>query len=76
MVSEPEILPSNFGGFTIDGPVNGMVTIRWKNAAAVLQNSTTLTPDTWENIPSSQGKREMAFSVTEISKNYFRLATP
>ena len=76
MVREPEILSSNFGGFTIGGPVDGMVTIRWENAAAVLQKSRTLTPETWENIPSSQGKREMAFSVTEISKNYFRLATP
>jgi hypothetical protein len=76
MVREPEILSSNFGGFTIGGPVDGMVTIRWENAAAILQKSGTLTPETWENIPSSQGKREMAFSVTEISKNYFRLATP
>lgn len=76
MVREPEILPSNLGAITIDGPVDGMVTLSWEDTDAVLQHSTTLTPDSWHNIPDSQGDREVVFSVTEILKNYFRLATP
>jgi hypothetical protein len=53
-----------------------MVTLSWEDTDAVLQHSTSLTPDSWQNIPDSQGNREMVFSVTEILKNYFRLATP
>ena len=76
MVREPEVLSSDLGVITIDGPVDGMVTLSWENTDAVLQHSESLAPSSWKNIPNSQGDREMVFSVTEISKNYFRLATP
>ena len=76
MVHEPDILPSDLGAITIDGPTNGMVTISWENTDAILQNSTSLTPDSWQNVPGSQGISEMVFSATEILGNYFRLATP
>ncbi|MDA7876338.1 CBM20 domain-containing protein, partial [Akkermansiaceae bacterium] len=76
MVHEPEVLSSNLGVITINGPVDGMVTLSWENTDAVLQHSESLAPSSWQNIPNSQGDREMVFSATEISKNYFRLATP
>lgn len=76
MVREPEVLSSNLGVITINGPIDGMVTLSWENTDAVLQHSESLIPGSWQNIPNSQGDREMVFSVTEISKNYFRLATP
>ena len=76
MVREPEVLSSDLGVITIDGPVDGMITLSWENTDAVLQHSESLAPSSWKNIPNSQGDREMVFSVTEISKNYFRLATP
>ena len=76
MVREPEILSSDLGVITIDGPVDGMVTLIWENTDAVLQRSENLAPRSWQNIPNSQGNREMVFSVNEISENYFRLATP
>lgn len=76
MVREPEVLSSDLGVITIDGPVDGMVTLSWENTDAVLQHSESLAPSSWKNIPNSQGDREMVFSVTEISKDHFRLATP
>jgi len=76
MVREPEILPSDLGSITISGPVNGMIMVTWDNADAVLQQSTNLTSDSWENVSGSQGTREMMFSVTGITENYFRLAAP
>ena len=76
MVREPEILPSDLGAITINSPVNGRVTLSWENTDAVLQHSTSLTTDSWQNVPGSQGNREMVFSVTEILENYFRLTTP
>ena len=76
MVHEPEVLSSNLGVITINGPVDGMVTLSWENTDAVLQHSESLAPSSWQNIPNSLGDREMVFSATEISKNYFRLATP
>ena len=76
MVREPEILPSDLGSITISGPVNGMIMVIWDNADAVLQQSTNLTSDSWENVSGSQGTREMMFSVTGITENYFRLAAP
>jgi len=76
MVREPEILPSDLGSITISGPVNGMIMVSWDNADAVLQQSTNLTSESWENVSGSQGTREMMFSVTGITENYFRLAAP
>ena len=76
MVREPEILPSDLGSITINAPVNGVITVSWTNTDAVLQQSTSLTPDSWQDVPSSQGSREMMFSATDITANYFRLATP
>jgi hypothetical protein len=35
-----------------------------------------LDPSSWQNIANSQGNLEMVFPVTEVSKNYFRLAKP
>ncbi len=76
MVREPEILPTNLGELTIEGPVDGLITIRWDNTDAILQHSASLTPDSWQNVPGSQTTREIVFSVSEVSENYFRLATP
>ncbi|RCL39069.1 MAG: hypothetical protein DBX00_02240 [Verrucomicrobia bacterium] len=76
MVREPEILPANLGEITIEGPVDGMITIRWDNTDAILQHSASLTPDSWKNVPGSQATREMVFSVSGVSENYFRLSTP
>ncbi len=76
MVREPEILPSDLGSITINASVNGMITVSWTNTDAVLQQSTSLTPYSWQDVPSSQGSREMMFSATDITANYFRLATP
>ena len=76
MVREPEILPANLGEITIEGPVDGMITIRWNNTDAILQHSANLTPESWQNVPGSQATREMVFSVSGVSENYFRLSTP
>lgn len=76
MVREPEVLSSDLGVITINGPIDGMVTLSWENTDAVLQHSENLDPSSWQNIANSQGNLEMVFPVTEVSKNYFRLAKP
>ena len=76
MVREPEVLSSDLGVITINGPIDGMVTLSWENTDAVLQHSENLDPSSWQNIANSQGNLEMVFPVTEVAQNYFRLAKP
>lgn len=75
-VREPEILPSSLGPISISRPLNGVVTVRWENRDAILQHSQSLSPGSWKTVPGSQGAEEINFPVTEIPRNYFRLATP
>jgi hypothetical protein len=68
--------PIVLGPIYISRAEGGSVTVSWENPEVVLQGSTDLTPDTWDDIPGSIGQLQMTFSTELAGDLYFRLAEP